>query len=133
MDMNLLYAILIALVPVIITVIMSRVYNIVHGVITFLVTGHLLMFCLGMFGVNLPKEIMDYTAITCSLYTAIGGLVNELLGSLGLAELLAGDLGVYILLAVFVVIFVVSLIFASVFRKKSVEKVNSLKRQVKRY
>ncbi len=133
MDMNLLYAILIALVPVVITIIVSRLYNIVHGLITFIVTGFLLMFCLGVFGENLPAEIMAYIPGTCSLYTIISDLISGLLGKVGLAELLAQDYGKYILLAIYLVVFIISQIIASAIRKSRVEKINSLKRQLKRY
>lgn len=133
MDMNLLYAILIALVPVVITAIMSKVYNIVHGIITFIVTGHLLVFCLSIFGANLPADITANMPTVCGLYVSIDSIVVSALGLLGLGDLLAGTFGVYIVLAVFVVLFIVSQIIASVLRKKRVEKINSLKRQVKRY
>ena len=46
MDINLIPAILIALIPVFLTIIVSRLYNVVHGLITFLVMGYVLMFCL---------------------------------------------------------------------------------------
>lgn len=133
MDMNLLYAILIALVPVVITIIVSRLYNIVHGLITFIVTGFLLMFCLEAFGGNLPAEIMGYIPTTCSLYTVICDLIADLLDKVGLASLLAQDYGKYILLAIYLVVFIISQIIASAIRKSRVEKINSLKRQLKRY
>ena len=79
MDMNLLYAILIALVPVVITIIVSRLYNIIHGLITFVVTGFLLMFCFEAFGSNIPAAIMEIVPNTCQLYTLIAGLIEELL------------------------------------------------------
>ncbi len=133
MDMNLLYAILIALVPVVITIIVSKLYNVVHGLITFLVTGFLLMFCLEAFGANIPVDIMSQTETTCSLYTIINGLINDLLGKVGLADLLAQDYGKYILLGCYLVVFIISQIIASALRKSRVEKINNLKRQVKRY
>ena len=131
MDMNLLYAILIALVPVIIAIVMSKVYNIIHGFISFVVTGHLLGFCLTVFGANLPAELLILTTETCLLYTKIDNLIVGLLVEAGLGVL--GDFAVYVVLAIFIVVFVVSQIISSVLRKKRVEKINSLKRQVKRY
>ena len=133
MDMNLLYAILIALVPVVITIIVSRLYNIVHGLITFIVTGFLLMFCLEAFGSNIPAAIMEIVPNTCQLYTLIAELIEELLGKAGLADLLAKEYGNYVLLAVYVVVFLISQIIASAIRKSRVEKIKNLKRQIKRY
>ena len=133
MDMNLLYAILIALVPVVITIIVSRLYNIIHGLITFVVTGFLLMFCFEAFGSNIPAAIMEIVPNTCQLYTLIAGLIEELLGKAGLADLLAKEYGNYVLLAVYVVVFLISQIIASAIRKSRVEKIKNLKRQIKRY
>ena len=133
MDMNLLYAILIALIPVVITIIMSKVYNVIHGLITFLVTGYLLIFCLSIFGGNLPTEISGYFIDTNSLYICINQFVIDALKVAGLGDLLKEPFGVYIVLAMFVVLYVISQVISSALRKKRVEKINSLKRQVKRY
>lgn len=134
MDMDLLFAILIALIPVVLTVIFSRLYNVVHGIITFLVMGYILMFCLNMFGANLGEAIITHTNTTCALYAAIDGLVMGLLNSVGfIANLLAQSYGPYIVLAVYVVIFLISQIIACAIRKHRVEKIRLLRRQVKRY
>jgi hypothetical protein len=110
---------------------MSKVYNVIHGVITFLVFGHILGFCLLVFGANIPEAILGYTNETCILYTRIDQVILNLLLGFGLGEL--GNLLVYVLLIGFVVLYVISQIISSVLRKKRVEKIKSLKRQVKRY
>lgn len=133
MDTNLLFAILIALVPVLVTVIASRLYNVIHGVITFLFMGHLLMFCLTVFGGNLPAELLEATNGACALYVALDDLVVGLLNSVGLASLLEGTYGVYIVLAAYLVVFLISQIIAGALRKKRVERVKILRRQIRRY
>jgi hypothetical protein len=59
--------------------------------------------------------------------------IADLLDKVGLASLLAQDYGKYILLAIYLVVFIISQIIASAIRKSRVEKINSLKRQLKRY
>ena len=140
MDMNLLYAILIALVPVVLTIILSKVYNIVHGLITFLVTGFLLYFCVEAFQANLPAEIVSYLIpgqegafATCELYYAINSFVVSALTQVGLADFFAWEGAAYVVLGAYVLVFIISQIIACAIRKKRVEKEKSMKRQLKRY
>lgn len=140
MDMNLLYAILVALVPVVLTIILSKVYNIFHGLITFLVSGFVLIFCIDAFAANMPAELLAYllpagegSHCTCQLYYAINDFVYSALGQLGLADFLAADYAKYVLLAAFVLVFVISQVLSSVVRKKRVEKERNMRRQLKRY
>jgi membrane protein implicated in regulation of membrane protease activity len=140
MDMNLLYAILIALVPVVLTIILSKVYNIVHGLITFLVSGFVLFFCLEAFNANLPAEIVAYLIpgkegafATCELYYAINSFVISALNQLGLADFLAWEGAAYCVLGAYVLVFIISQIVSSVVRKKRIEKEKKMKRQLKRY
>ena len=134
MNIYLLYAILIALIPVLLTIISSRLYNIVHGLITFLVMGYVLMFCLEVFGANLPAEINEHLPTTCSLYTSINGLVLGLLNSVAfIANLLAQPYGPYITLGVYVLVFLISQIIACAIRKSRIERIRILRRQIKRY
>lgn len=133
MNMYLLYAILIALIPVVITIISSRLYNIIHGIITFIVMGFILTFCLQVFGANLPAELTAELPAVLALYTGMQTVVVDGLSQIGLQEVLTADYGVYILLGVYVLIYIISQIIACAIRKARVEKIKSLKRQVKRY
>lgn len=140
MDMNLLYAILIALVPVVITIILSKVYNIFHGLISFLVTGFVLFFCIEAFQANLPAELLVYLQpnneslfSVCGLYYAINELLVSGLSSIGLASFFEWVGHPYVVLGAFVLVFVVSQVLSSVVRKRRIEKERNMKRQLKRY
>ena len=124
---SLLVAILIALIPVVITIISSRLYNVIHGLITFLVMGYVLVFCLEVFGANLPAEVQELLPTTCGLYISITSTVQGWLSGVALFE------NPYIVLAVYVVVFVISQIIACAIRKARVERIKLLRRQVKRY
>ena len=140
MDMNLLYAILIALVPVVLTIILSRVYNIVHGLITFLFSGFLLYFCVEAFQANLPAEIVAYLIpgqegafATCELYYAINSFIVSALTEIGLADFFAWEGAAYVVLGVYALVFVISQVISGIILKQKIEKQKSLKRQLKRY
>ena len=133
MDFNLLYAILIALVPVVVTIIFSKVYNIFHGLFTFLTFSFLLCFLFTHFGSSLPVELAAQLELVLGTYVYINTFVLDSLKLIGLESLLTASYGEYILLGIYVVIFIVSQIIASVLRKKRVEKIKGLKRSVKRY
>ena len=133
MDLNLLYAILIALVPVVVTIIFSKVYNVFHGLITFLVFSFLLCFLLTNFGDKLPAEITANLTIVAGTYAAFNSFILDCLKLVGLESILAADYGVYVVIGIYVLIFIISQIIASVLRKKRVEKIKGLKRQIKRY
>ena len=134
MDMNLLFAILIALIPVVLTIISSRLYNVVHGLITFIVMQYVLMFCLQVFGANLPAAINECLPAVTGLYTQINDMVLGLLNSVPfIANLLAQSYGPYIVLGAYVLVFLISQIIACAIRKSRIEKIKILRRQLKRY
>lgn len=134
MDINLLFAILIALVPVVLTIIFSRLFNVVHGLITFLVMQYVMMFCLGVFGANIPAAITGHLPAVTGLYTTINDMILGLLNSVPfIANILAQSYGQYIVLGVFVLVFLISQIIACAIRKSRVEKIKILRRQLKRY
>ena len=136
MDINLIPAILIALIPVVLTIIVSRLYNVVHGLITFLVMGFILMFCLqaDVFGGGIHELIAQHFPKTCGIYYAIDELVLALFSGVPfITNLLAQNYGPYVALGVVVVVFVISQIIACAIRKARVERIKLLRRQVKRY
>lgn len=133
MDINFLYAILIALVPVVLTIIFSKVYNVFHGLFTFLVFSFLICFLFTQFGDKLSPELSGHLITTLGTYVCINSLVLDLLGMVGLESVISADYGVYVVLGIYVLIFIVSQIIASILRKKRVEKIKGLKRSIKRY
>ena len=136
MDMNLLFAILIALVPVVITIIFSRFYNVVHGLITFLVMAYALMFCLqqDVFGGSLPAEITAHLPAACGFYYAVNDLVLAVFNGVAfISNLLAQSYGPYLALGALVFVFIISQVIACLIRKARVERIKVLRRQVKRY
>ena len=130
---DLLFAVLIALIPALIAVISARVYNFVHGLFMFCFTGYILIFCLGIFGPNLPAEIMAHIPTTCGLYFSLNALVVDLLKTVGLAGLLPEEYLAYAIIGIYVVLFIAFQIISSAIRKARKEKIESLKRQIKRY
>ena len=133
MDLNFLYAILIALVPVVLTIIFSKVYNVFHGLFTFLVFSFLICFLFAQFGDKLSPELSGHLITTLGTYTCINSLVLDLLGNVGLESVINADYGVYVVLGIYALIFIISQIIASILRKKRIEKIKGLKRQIKRY
>lgn len=142
MDMNLLIAILIALVPVVVSILFARRYNIFHGLIVFLTAGYVLLFAVELLVDHLSPEYLVYLGMagevadlpfgTLSLYQMINNVLTTLLDDAGLVELLADNLK-YAVLAAYVVIFLVSQIIASKIRKARVAKIKRLRRYLRRY
>ena len=147
MDLNFLIAILIALAPVVLTILVSRAYNIFHGLITFLVMGYVLLFCVDMFGASLAPEVLMYLGVsavpsfssfplpygTLGLYLAIHTAVLDYMNTAGLATLLADPNLKYYILGACAVVFLVSQLIAMRIRKKRVAKIKRLRRYLKRY
>lgn len=143
MDMNFLYAILIALAPVVITILVSRAYNIFHGLITFLVLGYALLFCLDLFAEKLPAELALYLGMgeigcplpygTVAIYSMINVAVVDLLTKAGLENLISNKNFKYYLLGGYVLLFVISQVIASAIRRRRVAKINRLRRYLRRY
>ena len=130
---ELLLPILVALVPVVIAVIGARLYGVLHGIITYLFMGQLLMFCLAMFGSNIGVELAAAAEVHSVLHTKINEFTAYALNTFGLGSLLEGETGAYVILGIFFVLFLVSQIIGGSFRKHSVEKTRILKRQVRHY
>ena len=131
---DLLLPILVALVPVIIAVIGARLYGVLHGVITYLFMGQLLMFCLSMFGANIGAELAASAEEHSVLHAKVHDFVVAALEQFGLGDILADEaVGGYVILGAFFVLFLISQIIGGSIRKKSVEKTKILKRQVRRY
>ena len=134
MDINMIPAILIALIPVFLTIIASRLYNIIHGLITFVVMSFVLMFCLDVFGANIHELIRAHFPATCGLYITINELVLAVFAGIPfITNILAQPYGPYVALGVVAVIFLISQIIACVIRKNRIERIKVLRRQIKRY
>ena len=130
---EMLLPIVIALVPAIIAVIGARLYGVVHGIITFLFAGELLMFCLVMFGANLPADLLAGVETHAVLHTKIHEFIADLLKQFGLASLLEGSVGNYVIIGIFFVLFLISQIIAGKIRKNKVAKQKILRRQIRQY
>lgn len=131
---DLLFPILIALVPVIIAVIGARIYGILHGFITYLFMGQLLIFCLAMFGGNIGAELAASTAVHAALHTKINSFVIASLKQIGLECLVSDEqTAKYVILGLFLLLFIVSQVVGCLFRKRSIEKTKKLKREARRY
>ena len=133
MNTNLLLAILIALVPVFLTIIFSRRYNIFHGLVVFLVASYGLILGLDALGGKVPSAISQYFDVTLSLYNVINGVVVDLINKAGLSKLIANKNFKYILLGAWLVVFLISQIIATSVRRRRVAKINRLKRYLRRY
>ena len=132
--LDILLGLLIALLPVIIAIIFTKRYNMVHGLITFIVFSYLLVFCLGQFGDKLPAELFaQATAFSNGTVFLVGYLNGLLLKIPGLNTLLEGEHGKWIYLGVYVLIFVIFQIISSVIRCKRKRAFQRLKRACKRY
>lgn len=133
MDLNLLYAILIALAPVVLAIIFTKIYNIIHGVISFLFFGAVLMLCVTIFGDKIPAlgEFGGfYAAFTVTMCELISGPVKSVLGDLLVKN---PNLLFYVYFAVVALVFLISQIISScIFRRRSRKRKNLL-RQAKRY
>ena len=136
MDINLMFAVLIALIPVFLTIIFSRLYNIIHGFITFIVMSFVLMFCLqaDVFGSSIQPQIAEHLTKACGVYTAVNEFFLAVFANVPfISDLLSQNYGPYVALAAVAVVFIVSQIIACAIRKSRVEKIKSMKRQIKRY
>ena len=146
MDMNLIYAMLIALIPVVLAIIFTKIYNIVHGIISFLFFGAILMLCLHIFGDKMPVT-MTYFEVFGGFYTGLSGFLCNpsnglvtfvaygLLGIFGLGDVVVNNpqVAFYFYLAIIGLIFLISQIISSrIFRRRASRR-RELKRQAKRY
>ena len=127
--LDLLLPILIVLVPVIIAVIGARLYGILHGFITYLFMGQLLIFCLSIFGGNIGAELATSTEAHAVLHTKIYDFVV-----IGLGDIILNAQTVrYVILGLFLLLFIISQVIGCLYRKRSIEKTKKLKREVRRY
>ena len=132
--LNELVGLLIALVPVILAIIFTKRYNMVHGLITYIVFSYLLVFCLGQFGDKLPAEMLAQALVFSQGTTYLVGYLNGLLLKIpGLNSLLEGENGKWFYLGVYVLLFIIFQIVSSVIRSKRKKALQRLKRASKRY
>ena len=146
MDMSLIYAILIALVPVVLAIIFTKVYNVIHGIVSFLFFGAILMLCLKIFGEQMPETMVYfeqfggfYNGVTNLCCNPENGLVTfvayTVLNALGLGDIVLNnpDFVFYFYLVLVAIVFLVSQIIASCIFRKRARRRKNLQRQAKRY
>jgi hypothetical protein len=139
MDLNLIYALLIASVPVIFALLFAKRYNIVHGFVTFLLTSYLLLLAVSKLQNHIPVEITNilygkdgYFGLLM-FYKGFYEVAAVSLNLAGLTDLLVPPYGEYVILAPYVVLFIVSHIISAIIRRHRVNSIKALRRQVKRY
>ena len=139
MDLNLIYALLIASLPVIFGLIFAKRYNIVHGFVTFLLTSYLLLLALSKLQNHIPVEITNilygkdgYFGLLM-FYKGFYEVVAVSLNLAGLTNILVPPYGEYVILAPYAVLFIVSHIISAIIRRHHVNSIKALRRQVKRY
>lgn len=127
MDINVLHAVLIAMIPVVIAIILAWAYNVVHGAISYLVMTFLLVFSLEAFEATLPAGLAE------ALVNVMG--TNEFMYNymIGWLYNLDPSIAKYVMLGILLGVFIISQILSSVIRKAKVNRIRSLKQKVKRY
>ena len=126
-DINILHAVLIAMIPAIVAVVLAWAYNILHGAISYLVMTFLLVFSLEAFSTTLPAELAE------SLVEVMG--TNQFMYDYMIkwAYPLEYSTAKYVMLGILIASFIISQILSSLIRKAKVNKIRSLKQKVKRY
>lgn len=147
MDMNFIIAMVIALLPVILALVFTKIYNIVHGLVSYLFFGALLMLCLLIFGDSMPvisSYLVGYfnglfNGLATFLCQPTEGLITVLsyvmFGWIGLGDIVVNNpqVAYYVYFILMALIFLGSQIISScIFRKRRRMK-KSLLKQAKRY
>ena len=139
MDLNLIYALLIASLPVVFALIFTKRYNIVHGFVTFLLTSYLLLLALSNLQNHIPVEITNilygkdgYFGFLM-FYMGFYYVATYAINVIGLADLLLTPYAHLIILIPYITLFIVSHAISVAIRKCRVNRIKALRRQVKRY
>ena len=126
-DINVLHAVLIAMIPVIIAIVLAWAYNVIHGAISYLVMTYLLVFSLEAFATTLPE----------GLSIALGDVMvmHEFMFEYMISWIhpMEYSTAKYVMLGILIASFIVSQVLSSLIRKAKVNKIRSLKQKVKRY
>jgi hypothetical protein len=126
-DVNILHAVLIAAIPVVIAIVLAWGYNVIHGLISYLVMTFVLVFALEAFATNLPVEL------AASLSKVMGTHIFIYEYAISWIYPLEYTTAKYVMLAIMIASFAISQILSSLIRKAKVNKIRSLKQKVKRY
>lgn len=140
MDLNSIYALLIATIPLFLSLIFTKRYNIIHGLVTFLFTTCVTVVAVSLLSNHIPAEVYAYlsgeasylpyhTALFSKSYT----LYSKGMNLVGLSNVLDATYSQYVFLGLFAVVFLVSHIISVMVRKHRVNTIKALRRQVKRY
>lgn len=139
MDINLIYALLVVLIPVVVSLIFTKRYNILHGLATFLFTSYLLLFLLSLFNNRIPEDIAIYLYGKdgkfgfLTLYNGFYFVIVYAFNEIGLGNYLKNEYVQYVVLGIYAVIFIISHIISVAIRRRRINGIKALRRQVKRY
>lgn len=120
-DMDMLWMVLLIFIPILLAIIASKTWNIVHGIITYLLFSFLVVYLLDL--ELLTKVFSDETiAVFYSTYLAVAHFpVSYIWLQLSEVEflnsMLSGDAANHIMLALYAVLFILSQIIGSMLRK----------------
>ena len=134
MDLNLLYGILIALIPMFFACILAHRNNFLHGIITYLCFSFILVYCIDKFGSYLPAQIItNFNNVSAGARIVNDFLLNLLKMVPKLGDLLAGSAGEYIGLGFFALVYIISQIISSCIASAKRRRINRYKRAANRY
>ncbi len=132
--LNVLIGLLIALVPVILAIIFTKRYNMVHGLICFITSAAAVLLFFGKFKSYLPAEIVGQANHFLVGLRAMIGFFDSLLAKIpGLDALLEGEYKNWVKLLVYFIIYLVFQIPSSILRGKRKRAQKRLQRASKLY
>lgn len=132
--LDILLGLLIALLPVIIAIIFTKRYNMVHGLVCFITSAAAVLLFFYKFDEYLPAEIAGHADHFLVGLKAMIEYFDGLLAKIpGLDTLLEGEYKNWVKLAVYFVIYLVSQIPSSIIRGIRRRAYKRLKRASKKY
>ncbi len=116
-DTDTLYLILLILLPILFGLIASKTWNIVHGIITYILFSYIVLYLADL---NVLVKIFENTDLVNNVLAAnypVNFMWGKLMDIEALNSMLNGDAAIHIMLAVHVVLFIISQIIGSILRK----------------
>ena len=126
-DFNIIHAVLIAMIPAIVAIVLAWAYNVLHGAISYLVMTFILVFSLQAFATTLPLELAE-------ALESVMGTHNFMFDyMISWVNPLEASMAKYVMLGILIASFIISQVLSSLIRKAKVNKIRSLKQKVNRY
>lgn len=134
--MELLWGVLISLIPLLLAVIFAKRYNFLHGLVTYIFFTYLMLFLSVQFADKITGNVIMGHALTYlnSSFELIK-YICDYIAKLPFINGGVSDAGTvrYIYLGLFVGVFVICQIIASIMAASRRRKIRNLKKQAKRY